>query len=155
MYIYIFFFQITRHIIYSTLRIFAFPFLSILLDLISMKIEVYRHLSPPSLTHSLLEAEPHTYTHMESGQVGLTAWPPGCCHWQLLAGNMKTASPHSFSDQDGGANMAATEKSAKAKLLCVWLCLRFKEQIQTKRFSTPETNRLVNNFRYCSHRFQS
>lgn len=56
------FFQITRHIIYGTLRISHSW--SILLDLISVKIKVYRHLSPRSLTHSLLRGRAtHTHTH--------------------------------------------------------------------------------------------
>lgn len=37
--------------------------------------------------------------------------------------NSITAAPHSFSDWDGGANVAATEKVQKLNS-CVWLCLR-------------------------------
>lgn len=133
MYIYIFFFSNNKayYIVHCT---YLLSHSLSILDLISVKIKVYRHLSPPSLTHSLLEAEPHTHTHRVR--------PPRCCHWQLLAGNMKqhhhiaTFIQCSAGTGAPGRTVEPTWlplKSAKTNSY-VWLCLEFRvEHIQKKK----------------------
>lgn len=94
-----------------------------------MKIKVYRHRSPPSLTHSLLKAEPQTHKHACT-EAGLTAWPSRCCQeiWNSI-----TASPHSFSDADGGEQ---TLKMYKGQILtCVALPrIQIKHNTHKKKF---------------------
>lgn len=133
MYIYISFFQITRHIIYGTLRILAFPFFkySSWFNLWRSK---YRHFSPPS-THSLLEAEPHTHTsahtHTHTAQSDWTNCmaTTGCCRLEILKSIITLS--HSFSEQDGVANMTATEKVQRPNC-CVWFCLKI-QRTDTKK----------------------
>lgn len=132
-FLFFFFFQITRHIIYSTLCILAFP-LSIHLDLISVKIKVYRHFSPLELTqHSLWGRGTHAHQ----------VWPGQTTYsWLTAAGwetNSVITSPQSLSDQDSGANMAATGKVQRPNSH-VWLCPEI--QTDTEELSsgvkTPE-----------------
>lgn len=94
-----------------------------------MKIKVYRHRSPPSLTHSLLKAEPQTHKHACT-EAGLTAWPSRCCQeiWNSI-----TASPHSFSDADGGEQTLKMYKGLN--LTCVALPrIQIKHNTHKKKF---------------------
>lgn len=94
-----------------------------------MKIKVYRHRSPPSLTHSLLKAEPQTHKHACT-EAGLTAWLSRCCQeiWNSI-----TASPHSFSDADGGEQTLKMYKGLN--LTCVALPrIQIKHNTHKKKF---------------------
>lgn len=148
MYIYISFFQITRHIIYGTLHILAFPFFKYS-SWFNIWRSKYRHFSPPSLTHSLLEAEPHTHKHTQTHTHTQTRTHSSARldslyghHWLLLTENIKQ---HyyvvTFIQWTGWCSQHDCHwKSAKAKLLCV--ALPKIQRTNTKKISswdkTPE-----------------
>lgn len=168
MYIYTFFFQITRHVIYSTLHILAFPFFKHFpwFNLCEDQ-SVYRHLTPPSLTQFTEgRATPtHTNTHTRvwpgwTNCMAATLLPQTHSCW-LEVWNSVITSAHSFSDQDGGADMAATEKKCKGQTV-VRVALPQSQSTDTKKRHfllelkhQDRQKRFVNELRYCSCRLQS
>lgn len=129
MYIYIFFYlQITRHIIYIVhCTYFAFPFFKdfswIFFLLISVKIKVYRHFSPPPSTHTqfciLVEAEAHTRTH-KCGPVDLNcvARPRRCRPetWELKRRHIHSVIQDG--EADGGCHWKSKRKCKGLTLMC-------------------------------------
>lgn len=142
-----FFFQITRHIIYSTLCILAFP-LSIHLDLISVKIKVYRHFSPLELTqHSLWGRGTHAHQ----------VWPGQTTYSWLTAAGWETNSHNHSVIRTVEPTWLPLEKCKGQTLTCgsaqKFKLIQKNFLVEWKHLNSKDSK--DNNLRNCSHQFQS